>query len=278
MTAETSLFQLEEAESEREIYKSAMASAREYSNLTGGVRRDVVSMIERAVAVKRKGEGLVVHGSQCHGFIDSQLATVRETSFLDGEPQRCMTLVAAGGDQSGKMELTLEVSLAGSAGQAASRAAKKWGGGKTAAGASEETARPRRSKLGRRGGGGGGGGGVVETLVLDTERVLRARRDAGVVVNVRERDAERGRRGSQPGGSGRGKSSVQEALSWSSVRLTAEEIFRECSGKWWVGEKEDGDHVYCVVKQSCNVDRDFAEYLSAIQIHIYGVMKLQGLQ
>ena len=239
-----------------------MASAREYSHLTGGVRRDVVVMIERAVAAKRKGEGLVVHGSQCHGFIDSQCSTVRETSFLNGEPQRSMTLVSA----SGKMELTLEVSLVGAAGQATSKAAKKWGS-KTTAPAAEEPPRVRRSSS--KTGGGLGGGGVVETQVLDTERVLRARRDASVVVNVRERDVERGTRG--------GRSSVREAPSWSSVRLTAEEIFRESSGKWWVGE-EDKEFVYCVVKQSCNVDKGFSEFLSAIQIHIYGVMKLQALQ
>ena len=243
-----------------------MASAREYSHLTGGVRRDVVAMIERAVASKRKGEGLVVHGSQCHGFIDTKLATVRETSFLDGEAQRSMTLVSAPG-HSGKMELTLDVSLAGAAGQAASKAAKKWGS-KTTTSEPEEPPRVRRSSS-KSPGGGGGGGRLVETQVLDTERVLRARRDAGVVVNVRERDQERG---------GRGRSSVREAPSWSSVRLTAEEIFRECSGKWWVGEKEDREFVYCVVKQSCNVDKGFSEFLSAVQIHIYGVMKLQGLQ
>ena len=241
-----------------------MASAREYSHLTGGVRRDVVAMVERAVAAKRKGEGLVVHGSQCRGFIDSQLSTVRETSFLDGEPQRSITLVSATG-HSKKMELTLDVSLVGAAGQAASKAARKWGSKTTGAG-SEEPPRVRRSSSKTAG---GLGGGVVETQVLDTERVLRARRDASVVVNVRARDMERERGG---------RSSVQEAPSWSSVRLTAEEIFREWSGKWWVGEKEDREFVYCVVKQSCNVDKGFTEFLSAVQIHIYGVMKLQALQ
>ena len=238
-----------------------MASAREYSHLTGGVRRDVVAMIEQAVAAKRKGEGLVVHGSQCRRFIDSQLRTVRETSFLNGEPHRCITLVSAPG-HSGQVELTLDVSLSGAAGQAPSKAARKWGS-KTG---SEEPPRVRRSSSKTAG---GLGGGVVETQVLDTERVLRARRDASVVVNVRERDVERGRGG---------RSSVQEAPSWSSVRLTAEEIFRECSGKWWVGDKEDREFVYCVVKQSCNVDKGFTEFLSAVQIHIYGVMKLQALQ
>ena len=239
-----------------------MASAREYSNLTGGVRRDVVAMIERAVVGKRKGEELIVHGSQCHGFIDSNLEMVRETSFLDGVPQRSMTLVSSPGHQGNKMELTLDLSLLGSEGQSASKAARKWGR-KTS---SEE--RPRRSSSSKLG---GGGGRVVETQILETERVLRARRDAVVVVNVRERDAERGRRGS------RGRSSLQEAPSWSSVRLTAEEIFSESGGKWWVGDK-DGEYVYCAVKQSCNVDKGFSEFLSTVQTHIYTVMKLQGLQ
>ena len=242
-----------------------MASAREYSHLTGGVRRDVVAMIEKAVSNKRKGEGLVVHGSQCHGFIDSQLATVRETSFLDGVPQRSMTLVSLG--EEGKLDLTLGASLAGLEGQAASKAAKKWGGKK--AGGEERKERPRRTASSKSAAAAAAAAaGVVETQVLETERVLRARRDASVTVNVRERDGERG---------GRGRSAVQETPSWSSVRLTAEDIFREGGGKWWVGET-DKEYVYCVVRQSCNVDKSFTEFISAVQIHIYGVMKLQGLE
>lgn len=236
-----------------------MASAREYSNLASGVRRDVVAMIEKAVAQKRKGEGLVVHGSQCHGFIDSQLATVRETNYLDGAPQRAMTLVSSR-DHPSKLELSLEDSVAGAAGQAASKAAKKWGG----KGSGETRSRLRSSDRGS-----SSSRTVGETLVLDTERVLRARRDATVVVNVRGRDGEKGER--------RGRAAAQQSpsSSWSSVSVTADEIFRECSGKYWVGDR-DSDHVYCVVKQSCNVDKDFMQYLTTIQLHFYGVKKLQA--
>ena len=241
-----------------------MASAREYSNLTRGIRRDVVAMIEKAVSRKRKGEGLVVHGSQCHGFIDSELEMVRETNYLDGAPQRSMTLVHDS-RYSSKLELSLEVSVLGAAGQAASKAAKKWGRGSLESGL---------------GGGGGRGKDLLSKLkssersgasspknddatqVLETERILRARRDASVVVKVREREAERS------GGSA-------QAPLWSSVELTAEEIFRECSGKSWVGDK-DSDHIYCTVKQSCNVDPEFPQLLSCIQLHVFGVAEMAG--
>ena len=227
-----------------------MASAREYYHLAGGVRRDVVAMIEKAVANKRKGEGLVVHGSQCHGFIDSQLQTVRETSLLDGAPQRAMTLVSGPGHPD-KLDLSLDVSMMCAEGQAASKAAKKWGS-KAAVDVGETPSRSRLRSSDR------SNSKIFETLVLVTERVLRAPRDATVVVNVREREAGRGV-------SGRG----------SSVSLTAEEIFREGSGKCWIGEK-DSDHVYCVVKQTCNVDKDFLQFLTTIQLHLYGISRLPG--
>ena len=240
-----------------------MASAREYSHLTDGVRREVVAMIEKAVSQKRKGEGLELHDSQCSGFIDSQLEMVRETSFLGGVAQRAMTLVCSPEDPSTKPELTLGVSMVGAEGQAASKAAKIWGS-KAAVGSTEAPAPRSRRRAGNRGERSSSRSSETETVILDTERVLRARRDASVVVNVREREVERGRGGrSRP------------AVSWSSVSLTAEEIFRECSGKCWLGEKEDRDHVYCTVKQSCNIDRDFSEYLSNIQLHLYGVSKLE---
>ena len=235
---------------ERPLYGTQMmASAREYYHLAGGVRRDVVAMIEKAVANKRKGEGLVVHGSQCHGFIDDQLQTVRETSVVDGSPQRAMTLVSSPAHPD-KLDLSVDVSMVGAEGQAASKAAKRWGG-KAAVGVGETTSRSRRRGSDR------SNSKTIETLVLETERVLRAPRDATVVVNVRERD--------ERGGSRRG----------SAVSLTAEEIFREGSGKCWVGES-DSDHVYCVVKQTCNVDKDFLEYLTTIQLHLYGISKLPG--
>lgn len=237
-----------------------MASAREYSHLTDGVRRDVVAMVEKAVAQKRKGEGLIVHGSQCHKFIDHHLVTVRETSYLDGAPQRAMTLVASPAHPT-KLELSLEDSMLGAEGQAASKAAKKWGD-KAAVGSGETRSRQRSSDRGSS----GSKASSVNTLVLGTERVLRARRDATVVVNVREREPERG--------SSRGRAATRQAPSWSAVSLTAEEIFQQSSGKYWIGDK-DKDHVYCVLKQSCNVDKDFVQYLSTVQIHLYGVSKLQ---
>lgn len=238
-----------------------MASAREYSHLTDGVRRDVVAMIEKAVVQKRKGEGLVVHGSQCRRFIDEQLTTVRETSYLDGAPQRAMTLVSSPAHLT-KLELSLDVSMVGVEGQAASKAAKKWGG-KAAVGSGETRSRLRSKDRGSS----GSSTSCVETQVLETERVLRARRDATVVVNVREREPDRG--------SGRGRPAARQAPSWSAVSLTAEEIFHQCNGKCWVGDKGDTDHIYCVLKQSCNVDKDFVQYLSTIQLHLYGVSKLQ---
>ena len=250
-----------------------MASAREYSNLTGSVRRDVVAMVEKAVSQKRKGEGLIVHGSQCRDFIDRHLVTVRETSYFDGVPQRAMTLVSSL-EHPENLELTLDTTMVSLEGQAATKAAKKWGNKKAGGGDSVPTpSRSRQRSSDRLGGSSSSKSIELSTLVLETERVLRARRDASVVVTVRERDAERERAST----SGKSRSAVQETPSWSSVNLTAEDIFRQCNGKWWVGDK-DREYVYCVVKQSCNVDKDFPEFLSAIQLHLYGVMKLQGLQ
>lgn len=239
-----------------------MASAREYSHLTDGVRRDFVAMIEKAVVQKRKGEGLIVHGSQCHGFIDEQLTTVRETSYLDGAPHRAMTLVSSPAHPT-KLELSLDDSMVGVEVEAASKAAKKWGG-KAAVGSGETRSRLRSNDRGSW----GSTTSSVETLVLETERVLRARRDATVVVNVREREPDRG--------SSRGRPVARQAPSWSAVSLTAEEIFRQCNnGKCWVGDKGDSNYIYCTLKQSCNVDKDFVQYLSTIQLHLYGVSKLQ---
>lgn len=241
-----------------------MASAREYSHLTDGVRREVVAMIEKAVAQKRKGEGLVdVQDPQCRRFIHGQLEMVRETSYLDGEAERAMTLVS-NPNHPAKLELSLGVSVVGVEGQAASKAAKIWGS-KAAVGSGEVSGPRSRRRGSDRVERSGSRSTETRTLVLETELVLRARRDASVVVNVTERDADRIR-------GGRSRSAVQETTS--PVTLTAEEIFRESSGKVWVGESDRG-HVYCTVKQSCNVDKDFPQYMSDIQLHIYGVSKLQ---
>ena len=237
-----------------------MASAREYSNLTDGLRRDVVAMIEKAIAHKRKGEGLIVHGSQCHGFIDSHLETVRETSYIDGAPQRAMTLISTPG-HTDKLDLSLGISVVGADGQAASKAAKKWGS--KVGGREEARSRLRKGNVVRVGSFKASG----DTLVLETERVLRARRDASVTVHVRERDAEITRSGRR----------LRETPSWSSVCLTAEEIFREASGKYWLGDK-DSDHVYCTVRQSCNVDKEFLQFMSTIQLHLFEVTRLPGFQ
>lgn len=231
--------------SSAEIAKK-MTSAQDYGSLMDGVRGVVLTMIERAASRKRKGEGLVVMDrEQCQRFIDQNLEMVREQSWLDGAIVRAMTLVRNDRHPS-RAELSLGVTAVGASGVVATKAVKKWGA-KAGTGAADQRTRrssteerlgsPKTSKAGS---------------VLETERTLRAPKDAAITVQLREA------RGS-------------EAPS-SSVRLTVEEIFQEGNGRCWLGEK-DSDHIYCTMKQTYGVNRDFSWLLSCVQV--FGFIKLQ---
>lgn len=224
-----------------------MTSAQDYGSLMDGVHGVILTMIERAASRKRKGEGLVVlGGEQCQKFIDENLEMVREQSWLDGTVVRAMTLVRNDRHPS-QVELSLGITAVGAAGTVATKAAKKWG---AKAGTSPADQRTRRSSTEERLG--SPKAFKAASCVLETERTLRAPKDAAITVQLREA------KGSEaPSGS---------------VRLTVEEIFQEGNGRCWSGEK-DSDHIYYTMKQSYGVNKDFSWLLSCVQV--FGFLKLQ---
>ena len=252
-----------------------MAYAREYSKLTGGLHRELVSMVEKAAVRKRKGEGLaaVVDESRCYWFARQQLEVVREACWLDGQPERAITLVGSTARYPEGLQLTLQANEDAAAGRLA---AKKWGGklaGRRAAGEQFSSSSSRRGDGEDRRNGKAVGSRVLEmeerrsgkavvSRVLETERTLRAPREAAVEVRVRESERRVGRR-------------VLAEASEENVRLTAEEIFRESGGPCWLDE--DKSHVYCNLKQSFTVDPGFSWQLACIQIHLHGYSKIPML-
>lgn len=189
----------------------------------------------------------MLDGEQCQKFIDQNLEMVREQSWLDGAVVRAMTLVRNDRHPS-RVELSLGVTAVGAAGVVATKAVKKWG---AKAGTSAADQRTRRSSTEERLGS-PKTSKAVQASVLETERTLRAPKDAAITVQLREA------RGSEaPSGS---------------VSLTVEEIFQEGNGRCWSGEK-DNDHIYCTMKQTYAVSKDFSWLLSCVQV--FGFIKVQ---
>ena len=210
-------------------------------SLMAGVYNFVLDMIEKAAARKAKGEGLEVDNrEQCVRFIEQCFETVREQNWLDGSVLRTVTLVR-NHRHTTQVDLSLGATAVGAAATQASKAAKKWG---VKASNSLTNVRPRRVSAGQERTSAVG----TPSAVLETERTLRAPRDAAVTVQLRQRESR-----------------TEKSGGGDSVQVTAEEIFKEGRGLCWNGKK-DHDHIYCTMKHAYPVPLDFTWYVCCVQL------------
>ena len=221
--------------------------AQDNVSLMAGMYSFVLDMIGKAAARKAKGEGLEVDNrEQCVQFIEQCFETVREQNWLDGSVLRAVTLVR-NHQHTAQVDLSLGATAVGAAATLAGKAAKKWGG---KASNNLTNVRPRRVSAGQE----RTSAVCTPSAVLETERTVRAPRDAAVTVQLRQRE-----------------NCVEKSGEGDSVQVTAEEIFKEGRGLCWNGEK-DNDHIYCTMKHAYPVPLDFSWYVCCVQL--FSTMKL----